>query len=53
MSKQRKVDYRLVTRDGQAYADTDADFVMCSSDEEIMSLVKSFRHRLQHDSVRE
>ena len=39
MSKQRKVYYRLVTRDGQAYADTDADFVMCSSDEEIMSLV--------------
>ena len=39
-SNQRKVYYRLVTRDGKAYADTDADFVMCSSNEEIMSLVK-------------
>jgi len=40
MSTDRNVFYRLVTRDGLPYADTDADFVMCSSTEKIMSLVK-------------
>ena len=41
MSKQRKVYYRLVTRDGLAYADTDADCVMCSPEEDFMDLVNT------------
>ena len=40
-SKKRRVFYRLVTRDALPYADTNADFVMCSSKEEIMSLANT------------
>ena len=40
MSTQRKVYYRLVTRQGLPYERTDTDFVMCSPDENLMYLVE-------------